>query len=208
VTWDDFSPFILPHVPDCPDATVEHHALLAAIAFCRHTHAWQQPLAALTGDGSETSFQMVRPTDAEVAKIISVAVTEPGLAGTDAGLPPPISGAQHIMDGMLGLIAFTTNLRTLVVWPAQPAGTSIIATVSLKPSLTAATIPEDLFAHYAQDIAAGALATILAMPNKAWTDLPTAAVRAAEFNARKAAVARIVERGFAKSGRRNTTRWF
>lgn len=208
MTWDDFAPFVLPYAPGCPDATAEHHLRQAAISFCRHTNVWQTTLAALTGDGVLTSFAMVLPTDAEASKLLGVAVTESGLAISDASLPVPSDGAQRIRDGSLHLIAFTEDLRTLTVWPAQPVAASIVATAALKPSMTAATFPAVLFGHYAQDIANGALATILSMPKTEWTDMNAAAIKAAEFNARKATVARIVERGFSKSTRRSSTRWF
>lgn len=206
--WDDFGSFVLPYAPDCPDATAEHHLRQAAISFCRHTNVWQAPLSALTGNGVLTAFPMTLPSDAEASKLLGVVVNKSGFAPQDASLPIPPDGAQLIRDGSLHLIAFTGDLRTLTVWPAQPVAASIVATVALKPSMAAATFPDALFGHYAQDIANGALSTILSMPKKDWTDMATAAIKAAEFNARKSTVARIVERGFSKSTRRSAMRWF
>lgn len=208
MTWDDFAPFVLPYAPGCPDATMEHHARMAAIDFCRHTHVWQQALAALTGNGTATLFALTRPSDSEVDKLMGVAVTAAGLAAVDLAVVPALDGAQQIRDGSLHPIAFTADLRTLTAWPAPALAASIVATVSLKPSMTSATLPDALFAHYAQDIASGALATLLSLPKTEWTDMGAAAIRAAEFNAQKSAAARIVERGFAKSRRRSGLRWF
>lgn len=207
-TWDDFSPFVLPYAPGCPDATIEHHVRLAAIDFCRSTFVWQDDLDPLVADGVLTTFTMVCPTDAEVCKLLGVSIKDGVLAPVDAEVVAPMDGAQRIRDGHLHPIAFTGDLRGLVVWPAQPDDAAIVVNVALKPSITAATFPDALFAHHVQDIANGALATILAMPKKDWTDMPAAVIRAGQFSSRKNTLARIVERGFAKSTRRSTTRWF
>lgn len=250
MTWDDFAPYVLPYAPGCPDATMEHHARLAAIDFCRHTHVWQQDLTQPAADGVSTDSLFALPTGSAVSKLLSaaasiyysddaavgVALALYGLNLATAGLPWPAipvvaaaigttadhiftrtedlgistaaDGAQQIRDGSLQPIAFTADLRTLTVWPAPALAASIVATVSLKPSMTAATFPDALFAHYAQDIAAGALSTILALPKKDWTDMPAAGIADTKFRARMSVVARAVERGFAKSGRRSSTRWF
>lgn len=208
MTWDDFSPYVLPYAPGCPDATLEHHARLAAIEFCRHTNVWRSDLAGIDGDGVATLFTLPLPTDAEVSKLLSVAITATGYSPIDATIRTADVGAQMVRDGTSETIAYTDDLRTLTVWPAQAIGKTITATVSLKPSITATTFPDALFAHYAQDIAAGALASILAIAKKDWTDVSTAGIKQAEFNAKKASTARKVERGFSNSTRRSATRWF
>jgi len=207
-SFDAFSPYVLPYAPGCPDATIEHHVRMAAIEFCRHTNVWRADLAGLAGDGVATEFTMPLPTDAEVSKLLGVAITATGYSPTDATIRTADVGARMVRDGTTDTIAYTDDLRTLTVWPAQATGKTITATVSLKPSMTAATFPDALFAHYAQDIAAGALASILAMPKKDWTDVATAGIKQAEFNAKKASTARKVERGFSSSTRRCTTRWY
>jgi len=208
VTWDDFAPFVLPYAPDCPDATMEHHVRLAAIEFCRKTNAWQASLAPLVGDGVLQVFTMVTPSDSQVAKLLGVAISDAYSNVVDAGIREPEYGAQLVRDKTGETIAFTDDLSMLTVWPVQAVAASIVAKVSLKPAMTAATLPALLFGNYAQDIATGALSTILAMPKKDWTDMAAAGIAATTFKARIGVVARAVERGFAKSVRRSSTRWF
>ena len=207
-TWADFEPFVLPDVPGCPDATIEHHLRQAAIEFCRFTKVWQADLTAIVGDGASTVFAMPKPTDGEVCKLLSVTVNVAGFAPMRPDLLTPEDGAARIRDSDLRPCAFTGDLSGLVVWPAQPAGASIVANVALMPSQAAATFPTSVFNQHAADIAAGALSTLLAQPKKDWTDIPGAAIQAAKFSSGKATVARTVERGSAKSVRHSTTRWF
>lgn len=46
------------------------------------------------------------------------------------------------------------------------------------------------------------------MPEKTWTDLTTADIKASVFQQAINTTARVAERGFARSGRRSTTRFF
>jgi hypothetical protein len=206
--WDDFIPFVLPYAPGCPDPTLEHHIRLAAIEFCRKTNVWQADLAPLVGDGVLRLFTMVPPTEAQVAKLLGVAISDTYSNVVDAGIKQPLIGAQLVRDQTSETIAFTDDLATLTVWPVQAVDASIVAKVALKPTMAATTLPSVLFGNYAQDIATGALSTILSMPKKDWTDMPAAGIAATTFRARMSVVARAVERGFAKSCRRSSTRWF
>lgn len=207
-TFDAFFPYVLPYAAGCPDATVEHHARLAAIEFCRHTNVWQADLDGLAGDGTATLFTLPLPAGAEMAKLLGVSISAAGYGPVDATLRAAGAGAQMVRDDTTETIAYTDDLRTLTVWPAQAAGKTITARVSLKPSIDAESIPDALFSHYAQDIAAGAIASILMIPKQEWTDTTAAGIKQAEFNAKKASTARKVERGFSNSARRCTTRWF
>ena len=208
MTWDDFAPYVLPYAPGCPDATMEHHVRQAAIEFCRATFVWQAELAPIAGDDASTVFAMTMPTGAVACKLLGVVINVTGYQPQPVDVVTPDIGAERIRDGNLRPCAFTGDLSGLVVFPAQPSTASIVPTVALKPSQTAAVFPDVLFNQHANDIVAGALASILSLPKQEWTDMQAAAIRASQFNSRKATVARIVERGAAKSGRRSALRWF
>ena len=208
MTWDDFAPYVLPYAPGCPDATMEHHVRQAAIEFCRATLVWQADLTAIAGDGASTVFALTMPTGAAACKLLRVVINVTGYQPQLADVVTPDIGAERIRDGNLRPCAFTGDLSGLVVFPAQPTTASIAPTAALKPSQAAAVFPDDLFNQHANDIAAGALASLLSMPKQEWTDMQAAAIKASQFSSRKATVARIVERGAAKSGRRSALRWF
>ncbi len=206
--WDAFSPLILPYVSGVPTPLLEQHARLAAIDFLKHTKAWQADLAPIVSDGVLTAFTMVTPTDAQVEKLLSVVITDAYGNIAEANVRTAGYGARLARQGTFEAIASTSDRLTLAVTPAQPLSASIVATVALKPTLTAATLPDALFAQYGPEIAKGAVAALTAMAGKPWTDLGTARINAAEFINHKAVTARQVERGFATSGRRSATRWF
>jgi len=208
VDWDAFGPLILPYATTCTAPLMEQHARLAAIEFLKHTKAWQADLPPVVGDGVLTSFTMVPPTDSQVEKLLAVVITDAYGNVSEANVRTSIYGAKLARQGPFDVIASTPDRLSLKVTPVQPAAASMVATVALKPTLFAATFPDDLFAQYGAEIAKGAVASLTAMANKPWTDLTTARIAAAEFINAKAVIARQVERGFATSGRRSALRWF
>lgn len=206
--WDAFGPLILPYATTCSAPLMEQHARLAAIEFFEHTKAWQADLAPLAGNGVLTSFAMVLPTDAQVEKLLNVRVVDAYGNKTKATVLTADYGEDLEASGSQEIVAYTPDRVTLTVQPAQATGATMTPKVVLKPTLTAATFPDALFAQYGQHIAKGALASLTAMANKPWTDIQTARINAAEFINAKAVIARQVERGFATSGRRSALRWF
>ena len=206
--WDDFSPYIKPWVTGCSAPLMELHVRLAAIDFCEFTNVWRDDLAPLACNGVLSSFTLTRPTDAEIAKVLAVTVNDVRNQPDEFGIRPPFEIEQAIRDGWTGRMASTSDRRVLRVWPVQPTGSTVVVTASLKPRLAATTFPDALFDQHGQDIADGAIATLLAIPSKDWTDTKTAAMKAGMFMSAKTMTARKVERGFAKGMRRSTTRWF
>lgn len=206
--WGAFGPLILPYASACSYPLLEQHARLAAIDFLKHTKAWQADLAPLVGNGALTAFTMATPADSQVEKLLCVVITDAYGNIAEANVRTAGYGARLARQGAFEAIASTSDRLTLTVTPAQPLNASIVATVALKPTLTAAAFPDALFAQYGAEIAKGAVAALTAMANKPWTDITTARIAAAEFINAKAVTARQVERGFATSGRRSAIRWF
>jgi hypothetical protein len=208
VDWTGFGPLILPHAMTVSAPLMVQHARLAAIDFLKHTKAWRVDLTPLVGDGVLTSFPMVLPADSQVEKLLKVSVTDAFGNKGSASVLTIDYGADLAQSGTQELIAYTPDRVNLTVHPVQAVDASIVATVALKPTLTAATLPDAVFDQFGQLIAKGALATLLVMKDKPWTDTTAARIAYVEFINAKAVTARQVERGFAKSGRRSATRWF
>ena len=206
--WSAFGPLILPYATTCSGPLMELHARMAAIEFFEHTKAWQADLTALAGNGVLTSFVMTLPADSQIEKLLKVRVVDANGNKIRATVLMADYGEDLAEIGSQEVIAYTLDRVTLTVQPAQATGSIMTPKVALKPTLTAATLPDALFNQFGRDIAKGALASLTVMADKPWTDTTTARINAVEFNNAKAVVARQVERGFAKSGRRATTRWF
>lgn len=206
---DAFEPFVLPHAPACPDSMLVHHVRQAAIEFFRRTHAWRSDLAAIVADGTATTFPLALPAGAVVGRLLGVKVTPAQQQPDPAEIYDAAEGQERIDDGTGRLLAFTNAERlSVTVWPLQAAGTSIKVRAALKPSQAADELPDGLVEQYAPAIARGALATLLAVDDKPWTKPAMAGTYGLQFEQDINTAARVAERGFARSGRRSTTKWF
>lgn len=207
---DGFAPFVVPFAPACPDDSVLHNVRLATIEFFRRTHVWEADLTPITADGVLTLFPLTLPTDSVVDKLQRVRVQPTDQEPRKIAVFENKEGQEQADSGFAcDPFAFTdVSRRALNVWPLQLAATSIFVRASLKPSLAALTLPDDLFEQYAEVISHGALSKLLAIPEKPWTNASAAGLYGIKFESVIATSARIAERGFAQSTRRSTTKFF
>lgn len=209
MNWDGFGPLILPYATTVSAPLLKQHVRLAAIEFFSYTKAWQSELAPIVADGVKTAFPLTLPADSAVEKLLTVEVTDANGNKSEPGVKTPLYGARLARQNAPDLIAFMTAGRAILnVQPKRPAGETIVATVALKPSMAALTMPDDLFEQFGMDIAKGALSSLLAIKDKPWTDTSLARLMYVEFNNAKAVTSRQVERGFAISQRRSAIRWY
>ncbi|MGH2343382.1 hypothetical protein ACRC7T_18105 [Segnochrobactraceae bacterium EtOH-i3] len=162
-----FRTFVAPLVLACPDTFIDQHLITAARELCQRTRVWRAvDEFAATGDASEIIFV---PPDASLFEIESVHFDgrplrhvhfDAGKFTAEADGAPPVAVMQIRPD-------------TLSVIPPQ-AGTVRIS-MFLMPSNLAEALPEILYDHFAQDIAHGALASLMVMPNVGWSSPEVAA---------------------------------
>lgn len=207
--WRDLLPYVLPYVPGVPDATAVHHIRNAAIDFCRRTLAWQMEIDPIEGfevpatDGVATEFTMSPPAESEIVKLLSVAVDDDPIEVVEAS-----KGVAFRRRGTHTDLAFTRDRKTLAVYPAPEAGTVIHVEAALRPSDDATGLPDEFADLYRQDIAKGAVASLLLMPKQDWSDPGTGADLMRMFSDRIGTVGAQVARGFSRGPLRTKAYWF
>lgn len=201
-TWADLYPFVLPAAPEAPNPTVDHALRLAAQEFCERTLAWDAWLDPVPLTTSIQEYDFDIGSTEEVVKLLGAT-----LAGNDFpvisvnDLPAEWKAHPGANRGV-----FTQNRRSLWVVPAQSG--QLAARVALKPSNTGTGVSDELFAHYANDIATGAKAHLLAIPRQPFTDIVLAEQARQIFYSRCFTVARQVEKSFSRTPRRTVARFF
>ncbi len=207
--FEGFHPYILPFVPECPTQTVDHHLRQAAIEFCSRAHVWKERLDTLLADDSgATRFDLALDDQVEMAKLYTV-VFGTGTSREEAVIVEQLHGEQCTRDGTSARLAWTDNRRRIFLSWAPDAGTEIDVTVALKPAMTAFDFPDQIFAHHADDIANGALARLLVLPNQTWTNPSLAAMCGEKFTDAIHSGARHAAGGFARrTPRSKSTRFF
>jgi hypothetical protein len=181
--WDQFYPYILVDVLGCPNPVVDNALRIAAREFCQTTKAireWSDPVIAA---GGETSFDFDLPTGQELVKVIKVNVND-DVDGYDVisykDLP---NDWQATTPVSIGNKVVQLDQETYRVFPAPVAGDVIALQIATKPTATATTVHDDLVNRFADAIAAGAKARLMASVGVAWSSPALAGVFKNQFDA-------------------------
>lgn len=176
-TWDQFYPDVLLWTPGCPDILMDQELRRTAREFFSRTLAWRAWLDPITVLAATRNYTLVLPVGAEVVRFERA--TSDGdklalLSYRDIGIDVSVQEADE--PGI-------TSSDRKVVWltKAVPAGVVIKMQATLKPSETAASIPDELFAQHAIAIAQGARARLMMLPDTPFFKPDLAAVAQAEF---------------------------
>jgi hypothetical protein len=78
-------------------------------------------------------------------------------------------------------------------------GQIIVPSVSIKPSITATGVNDDLFDQYGEAIGYGARARLMSMKDKPYSDLKLAGIEQLKFNEKVGQVQVDVARAFSKA---------
>jgi hypothetical protein len=161
--WSAFYPFILPEVLGCPQPTVDHHVLQASREFLKRTLLWDVWLDADNTVAEQANMDFLLQSGQEVTKLL-----EAKLAGADL----PVLSVNDVpgdpltvKSGQRGI--FTIDMASYWLTPTPiPADQAIQVRVALVPSQSALGLQDFIWRDYADDIATGAKARLLALNGK------------------------------------------
>ena len=158
--WSDFHPHALVFVPGCPDPLLEQELRGAAIEFFRRTRAWVQWLAEITTLADDREYSIALPAGSEIVRIEQATADDRPIEVQIHRVQPADPATVQSSDYALA----SADRRTLTVLRDVAAGTRLRLQAALMPSLTAAGIPDDLFAQHMDAILAGARYRLKRMP--------------------------------------------
>lgn len=192
MNWDDFLPHVLPSVVGCPESLAISHVINAARTFCEGTHALQVELDLDTVAG-QAVYEIALPADQERSRILNVNVD-----GKDYAVANQTTGRRLARDSR-GRVATPLSATSMSLNPVPAFNDDpILVEIATKPKVSAEACP-DALGEFMTDIAAGAIATLCALPKQDWTDLGTAALQQTVFTDRIAVVGLQVSKGRGRS---------
>lgn len=198
MNFDDLLPDVLPSVNGCPRFTAEDHIRRAAREFCRRTHVWQSDLAPFNTVANTVNYALALPAGSSVVRLFRVDVGDcHGIALLDEA-----EAKAQVASGSQCAFAWLSG-NALCINPAPISVQAVQVQVSLKPSTTAVSWPDDLDENHREALIYGALATLFEMPKVDWSDDSKADRNNARFNAKVNAAARNRTKGRATQGRRS-----
>jgi hypothetical protein len=191
VSLTHFLPLVLPHAPECPPAIATFNLRLAAIEFCERTLCWRHlSTVTLNADGQALSA----PPYAAIHRIESAVfdgetkleplqfsdVDEKTFENT-AGTPPKyITQAKY---NTVRVLPFKTGTLALSLFLKPVNGTEMALDDDGIVTDAYDVVPDFIYKMHAEQIAAGALARLLAQPGKPWSDMNAAMLYGQRFNA-------------------------
>lgn len=166
-SWSAFYPYILIYLPGCPYPVVDQALLLASMEYFDKSLAWREwldPVQTLTGI-NEYDFE-IDTRQQEIVQLCAATTDDKDLPLVLPGELPPDGQAGYCKPGI-----FTRDRQTFWLTQTPMAAGAVIKTeVTLKPSLIATGIADELFAHHAQAIAFGAAGQVMTIPGEPFTN--------------------------------------
>jgi len=189
---------VLPYLAADPSDPVTENAIKrTVIEFCAGSWIWRHlpdPLDVVAG---ESAYDLEPPPGADVASVIAAELDGVPLAAKDvAWLNKEIPRWRTVAARPKYFTQVDTEQVILAALPDANITAGMTLTLALQPSQSATSFPKWIFNQYLYVLAEGALAKLMMMPNKPWTDIQNGADRRTKFeagiaNARASAVSAL-----------------
>ncbi len=185
-----FYPLIIPEVIGVTDPLVDLHLREVARDFCSRTSAWRMPFDDINLIAGQATYDLdTSEADSEVVRVTKITVN--GELLWDESEDAPHSRRSHSVahDHPKYLrteppFSLSPDLKeiTLMADEVPTAVVTMKIVGAMKPTSTAATLPDFLRDQYSEVIRFGTMARLMAMGNKEWTDRPLAAAYESKWN--------------------------
>lgn len=195
IKYADLLDEVLPSLlADPSDPVTENAIKRSVIELCQSAWIWKHLAEPVDVVAGEAVYDMEVPTGASVTKVLSVELMGERLEPQSIDWLNRVAPAWRSTQG-LPVWYTQTHAQQVMLAPLpqgdMPAG--LTATLALMPSQMATTFPQWIADQYLYVLADGALAKLMLMPGRPWTDMAGGADRRMRFeagvaNARAAAV--------------------
>lgn len=186
---DLFLPLVAPYVLGAPEPLLVQGLRRACIEFCRRTDIVQRIQAPTNIVSGTQDYAVTIPADMKLTRVLGAAwqgawlapvppgnvTSDVALRGAAIGTATPLSGDPRYF------FQKTVDLDTISLYPIPStllAG-GLLIKAAFCPTQTATTVDDTLFDEWADGIAAGAAAYVLAIPGQGFSGNP--AERAGRF---------------------------
>ena len=181
---NDILALILPEVAGCPSATAWVAVLRAAQELCRASGVWREWLDEILLLDGIAEYEL-EPSDGgviDMVKEIWVGTRElHGKSHSEINWLMPDWRTSRSTEPVYFNVDGPRNTVTVYPTPASPIG-SLRVRVQLVPSLSATSIPDDVYTFYGEAIEKGAKGKLMMQRGTQWYEPKLGAVFADEFN--------------------------
>lgn len=185
VNYTDLIDEVLPNLAADPSDPVTQHAIKrAVIQLCEQAWIWKHLPAPINVAAGVSAYTIPVPADADVVVVIDAAYNGKQLENRELDW---LNSALPTWRTETGTPAHFTQVDTeqIILAPVPEAALTggLVMTTALAPTQTSTDFPAWICNQYLYAIADGALAKLMTMPGKPWTDVPNGLDRRAQFDA-------------------------
>lgn len=196
-TWADFYPWVMQEVKGITTDYADKHLRASAADFFERSKSYIVDLTVQATTAGNSDYTYNLPANTDMVKVLEAYIN-----GTEAGTENQYR-ERAARTGVYSLSP--TQYR---VYPT-PAGVGTVAIrAAIKPGAAALGIPDEYFSQHVEAIAWGAMARMMAVSGKPWTDLSAASNYASQFVTKAAEVQSKVLKSYGKARTRSRASFF
>lgn len=181
VPYTQWQPFVQVYVPDCPKALIIEAIRQSCIEFCQYSRFWRKELDGFYTIATNSEYEVTTPTDSTVADILKIKVNKQPLEPKTQDDLEVIYNEWREQNGKPKYF-FMRDKANMVLVPIPDAAYHVRLLVSLKPTQTAQGVDQIIFEEYKDAIKHGALAYLMQMAEKSWSNPNLSVFHDAKFN--------------------------
>jgi hypothetical protein len=200
--WKALRTDLLPDASGCPVAKVDDAVKRTVIEWCKKTRCYRLrgSVADAGGLGARANPNSLVPAGTRLVSIIAASWLGKPLLPKSEAYMVDLYGEWAARQGVpLYLVRERADVAAGQFWlapaPADATTTSLVMTVALTPTEDATGVDDSVLDEYREDIIVGALARLLSMSDRPWSQAGLAASKRDEFMRRMAATRISADRG-------------
>lgn len=207
IKYSDLICDVLPALAADPsDPFTENAIKRAAIEFCQDSWVWKHICDAQDVTINESTYDVDVPNGASVAMVMDVLLDGVPLEAKEVGWLNN-NVPTWLTDAAIPNYYTQTDPGEIILAPIPSETTSagLVVTAALQPSRAATGFPEWIFNKFPYAITEGALAKLMLVPGKPWTDLAGGVDRRARFEAAIANARAMAVTGLGRAANRTSS---
>lgn len=185
IKYSDLHDDVLPSLAADPSDPVTEYAIKrACIEFCADSWIWKQLCDPIDVAAGEAFYDLEPLNGAEITTVMDVAyngvpIHPKGLSWLDREIP------GWRLNQLTPKYFTQVDTDQIILAPVPPDNISsgLSITLALQPAQNSTGLPKWIANQYLYALADGAIARLMLMPNKPWTDLANGQDRRASFEA-------------------------
>ena len=196
VPYTQWLPYVQVNVPDCPKALIVEAIRQKVIEFCQRSLFLRQELDGFYTVANDNEYDLSPPVDNNIAQLLMLKVNKRELEPKTQDDMEEIYQEWRDQSGEPQYF-FLKNTNTAILVPKPIGVYPVRILVALKPTQAAQGVDEIIFEEYKDAIKHGALAYLMLMAEKTWSNPNMSAFYQSQFDAAITDSKMRAEKGYA-----------